>query len=114
MAKLLLWLAMTLLWVCGAHAQEHHAQGHADYRDGARCRPRQRPSGVPAVSRSNTKSTTEFTSPHHARILAGGSGGSYVRDRRVRQLYLPLGGRRFRSRHAYRLKVTQTLPRLRY
>jgi hypothetical protein len=54
---------------------------------------------------NNTKSTTKFISPRRGRGSAA-SGGGFVcptENRRVRKLYLPLGGHRFRSRRACRL-----------
>jgi hypothetical protein len=54
---------------------------------------------------NNTRLTTKSISPHHGRGTVGYDGGSCARAKTdvVRTLYLPLGGRRFRSRHAYRL-----------
>jgi hypothetical protein len=43
-------------------------------------------------------------SPHRGRGSADSGGGSFARAKTVvRKLYLPLGGRRFRSLRAYRL-----------
>jgi hypothetical protein len=50
---------------------------------------------------NNTKSTTKFISPRRARGSAGWWFVCPNENRRVRNLYLPPGARRFRSRGAY-------------